>query len=301
MLRARSAMSLTRWALAALSLAAIASAVHKPKASHAEEAISDQLESDALGSEVTAQDTRVIFHVGNLTGGNEGKVVVDIHPEWAPLGAARFLELVQKNFFNGAHIFRVIPGFVAQFGIAEDPAKANEWKTKRLEDDPVSMKNKKGRISFAAAGKNSRSTQVFVNFNDNIWLDKQGFAPFAEVVEGMDVLEKIYGGYGEAEPYGKGPLQQRIEAEGTQYLKAHFPELSVIKSVELSRTKASKALPAEIVGKLSKSRFESPEGLLPFILVFVLLTGIAAVFACARLDGSMSSYLSQQPNWSKVF
>merc|ERR1711939_1133595 len=117
---------------------------------------------------------------------------MEVHPEWSPLGAARFKELIDSNFFKAARFFRVIDGFMAQFGIHANPKIAAEWKTRTMQDDPVKESNKRGYISFATSGKNSRTTQMFINFRDNSNLDGMGFSPFAKVVKGMDVVDRIY-------------------------------------------------------------------------------------------------------------
>ncbi|CAE7839258.1 rotA [Symbiodinium microadriaticum] len=150
-----------------------------------------------------------------------------VHPSWAPLGAERFKELVEENFFDAARFFRVVPGFMAQFGISGKPDRAAYWREQKLKDDPVVKSNSRGYISFATSGPNSRTTQMFINFADNANLDGMGFAPFGFVEKGMDVVDQIYAGYGEK------PNQQSIQMEGNKYLKKHFPKLSYIEKVEL--------------------------------------------------------------------
>lgn len=165
-----------------------------------------------------------------LSSGNSKKFTVEVHPEWAPLGAERFLELVDigDNYWKGIRFFRVIQGFMAQFGIPTKPAIASEWQTKTLKDDPVVESNQRGYISFATSGKDSRTTQMFINFSDNSNLDGMDFAPFAKVIgTGMaDVVDEIFSGHGET------PDQGRIQSEGNKYLKKIFPRLSYIKSVK---------------------------------------------------------------------
>jgi cyclophilin family peptidyl-prolyl cis-trans isomerase len=119
----------------------------------------------------------------------DGRVVLEIHPEWAPLGAARFIELVEMGFYDGAPVFRNMQGFMAQFGIPPDPALTAEWQQRVIADDPVLETNTPGRITFAMAGPNTRTFQVFINKEDNSGLDSRGFAPFGEVVDGMDVVQ----------------------------------------------------------------------------------------------------------------
>eukprot|EP00009_Paramoeba_aestuarina_P007717 CAMPEP_0201507142 /NCGR_PEP_ID=MMETSP0161_2-20130828/901_1 /ASSEMBLY_ACC=CAM_ASM_000251 /TAXON_ID=180227 /ORGANISM="Neoparamoeba aestuarina, Strain SoJaBio B1-5/56/2" /LENGTH=204 /DNA_ID=CAMNT_0047901427 /DNA_START=49 /DNA_END=660 /DNA_ORIENTATION=- len=178
-----------------------------------------------------AEPVRVEFEV-QLAPKKTGTFIVDVHPDWAPLGAERFLELVDtQGFWKGIRFFRVISGFMAQFGIPTTLEVAAVWKGKTLKDDEVLQSNKRGFISFATSGKDSRTTQMFINLVDNANLDGMGFSPFAEVVSGMEVVDQIFSGYGEGAPQGKGPAQQRIQTEGNRYLKKDFPKLSYVKSV----------------------------------------------------------------------
>lgn len=160
------------------------------------------------------------------TTGESGSFVVDVKPEWAPLGAARFDELVSSGFYPGVKFFRTIPGFVTQFGLHPLPAVSAKWRDARIADDPVTQTNSPGRVVFATSGPNSRTSQVFINLGDNARLDGMGFAPFGEVVEGFDVVQKIYGGYG-----GDRIDQGQVREHGDAYLK-DFPKLSVIQSVK---------------------------------------------------------------------
>merc|ERR1711907_344978 len=183
-----------------------------------------------LASAGDAEPYSVEFTV-NLEPGKQGTFVVEVNPSWAPLGAARFRELIDSNFFKAARFFRVIDGFMAQFGIHANPKIAAEWRDKKLKDDPVKESNKRGMVSFATSGKNSRITQMFINFKDNSNLDGMGFSPFAQVKgDGMAVVDQLYKGYGEGAPSGKGPEQGRIQSEGNKYLKKSFPNLSYIVS-----------------------------------------------------------------------
>jgi peptidyl-prolyl cis-trans isomerase A (cyclophilin A) len=164
----------------------------------------------------------------------KGDFIVAAHRSWAPLGTDRFYNLVTNGFFTEVAFFRVIPGFMAQFGISGDPKVAALWKDATIQDDPVVESNTRGRVTFAKTQfPNSRSTQFFINFGDNSNLDNHGFAPFGEVVEGMDVVDAIYSGYGEGAPRGQGPDQSRIQAEGNTYLKANFPNLDYIKKASI--------------------------------------------------------------------
>jgi len=140
----------------------------------------------------------------------------------APLGADRFYNLVKYGFYNGAGFFRVVPGFVVQFGLSAVPAVNAVWENAKLPDDPVQGSNTRGTICFATAGRNTRTTQMFINLGANAGLDSQGFAAFGKVVDGMDVVDKIYAGYGER------PDQGRITKEGAAYLKANFPNMDSI-------------------------------------------------------------------------
>jgi peptidyl-prolyl cis-trans isomerase A (cyclophilin A) len=158
-----------------------------------------------------------------------GPFVVEVQREWAPLGADRFYNLVKRGFFDNARFFRVIPGFMAQFGINGDPSLSAVWRGARISDDPVKQSNRKGYVTFATGGPGTRTTQLFINLVDNVRLDGSGFAPFGQVVSGMNVVEKLYGGYGEGAPSGKGPEQGRVQMEGNKYLEAQFPMLDYIK------------------------------------------------------------------------
>lgn len=152
----------------------------------------------------------------------KGNVDLECHRDWAPLGADRFRELVEAGFYDGARFFRVVPGFVVQFGIAANPLITQKWEKSEFPDDPVLQSNKRGTLSFATAGPNTRTTQVFINLNDNERLDGMGFAPFARVLRGMDAVDSIDSRYGEQ------PRQPSIEDEGEAYLQANFPNLDKI-------------------------------------------------------------------------
>lgn len=165
---------------------------------------------------------------------SRGDFVVEVRREWAPLGADRFYNLVKNGYFDGVRFFRVVSGFMVQFGISGDPALNSIWREARIPDDPVKQPNKRGYITFATAGPNSRTTQVFINFKDNVFLDGMGFAPFGQVVKGMEVVDKLYADYGEGAPQGNGPNQMRIQAEGNAYLEREFPKLDhVVKATLL--------------------------------------------------------------------
>ncbi len=162
----------------------------------------------------------------------EGAFVIEVMPSWAPLGAERFRELVETGFFDDVRFFRVISGFMVQFGIHGTPEISGEWKNKTIKDDPVKKSNTRGMVSFATSGRNSRTTQIFINFSDNSNLDGMGFAPFGKVISGMEVVDALYSGYGEGAPQGRGPWQNRIQDEGNTYLDSDFPEMDrLIKAV----------------------------------------------------------------------
>jgi peptidyl-prolyl cis-trans isomerase A (cyclophilin A) len=152
-----------------------------------------------------------------------GDFVVEVHRDWAPLGADRFYNLVRRGFFTNASFFRVVPGFVVQFGLNANPAINKVWQHADIQDDPVKQSNKRGTLVFATAGPNTRTTQLFINFGDNSRLDGMGFAPFGEVIEGMEVVDKIYSGYGEQ------PRQDLITDQGDSYISGNFPKIDKIK------------------------------------------------------------------------
>jgi peptidyl-prolyl cis-trans isomerase A (cyclophilin A) len=160
----------------------------------------------------------------------KGDFVVEVKRAWAPRAADRFYNLVKNGFYDNAGIFRVLPGFVAQFGISARPEVARIWTKATIPDDPVKQSNLRGYITFATAGPNTRTTQLFINLADNPTLNGMGFAPFAKVVEGMDVVDSFYSGYGEGAPSGNGPDQSRLTNEGTAYLEKNFPRLDIVKS-----------------------------------------------------------------------
>jgi peptidyl-prolyl cis-trans isomerase A (cyclophilin A) len=160
--------------------------------------------------------------------------VIEVHRDWAPLGADRFYELVGAKFFDDARFFRVLKGFVVQFGLNGDPDVNARWGKLRLVDDPAAKSNKRGTITYATSGPGTRTTQVFINLTNNAKLDSQGFTPFGEVVEGMDAVEQFYGGYRDGPPRDSGPDQAKVEAQGNQYLDAHYPKLDYIKTATIS-------------------------------------------------------------------
>jgi peptidyl-prolyl cis-trans isomerase A (cyclophilin A) len=163
----------------------------------------------------------------------KGRFIIEVTRSLSPLGADRFYNLVRSGYFKDVAFFRVIPGFMCQFGIHGDPNVSAKWREAGIADDPVKGSNTRGTITFATAGPNTRTTQLFINFGDNRNLDGMGFSPFGTVIEGMDVVDKINSEYGEGAPNGRGPDQGRVQGEGNAYLKKDFPDLDYIKSASI--------------------------------------------------------------------
>jgi peptidyl-prolyl cis-trans isomerase A (cyclophilin A) len=186
---------------------------------------------DSTAMNQTAPDTyRVLFST------SKGDFTVEVHRSWAPKGADRFYNLVRNGFYTDVRFFRVIREprpFMAQFGISGDPNLTAKWRDANLTDDPVKEHNTRGRITFATAGPNTRTTQLFINYGDNSRLDGMGFSPFGEIISGMDVVDQLYAEYGEGAPDGHGPDQGRLEKEGTPYLTQGWPKLDYIKSAKI--------------------------------------------------------------------
>ncbi len=157
----------------------------------------------------------------------KGDFVVEVTRAWAPLGADRFYNLVKHGYFTDAAFFRNIPGFMVQFGLSADPEVNKVWHNANIKDDPGKQSNAPGMITFATAGPNTRTTQLFINFGNNTFLDSQGFSPFGKVISGMDVVQKLYSGYGER------PDQGSITNQGKAYLDKNFPNLDSIKSAAI--------------------------------------------------------------------
>ena len=156
----------------------------------------------------------------------KGDFVVEVHRAWAQHGADRFFNLIKLGFYDDTRFFRAIDGFMVQFGIPGDPAVAAKWRDAQIPDDPVTQSNLRGFMTFAQTGRpDSRTTQVFILFSNHPTLDASGFAPFAKVVRGMEVVDGLYEGYGEGAPKGAGPDQNRIQTEGNVYLDRDFPRL----------------------------------------------------------------------------
>jgi len=165
----------------------------------------------------------------------KGTFVIEVHRDWAPNGADRFYNLVKNGFYNDARFFRVIEGFMVQFGISGNPDLSGVWREARIPDDQVKQSNTRGMVSFATAGPGTRTTQVFINFGDNAGLDGQGFSPFGQIVSGMDVVDAFFNGYGEGAPRGQGPDQGRLQAQGNAYLITDFPKLDYVKKATIEQ------------------------------------------------------------------
>lgn len=191
-------------------------------------------ESPLMHPELLKAKAPELFRVKFVT--TKGDILIEVHRDWAPIAADRFYNLVKNRFFTDASFFRVVKGFMAQFGIPANPKIAAVWQPANIKDDPVKQSNKKGMLSFANTGQpNSRAAQMFINLADNTFLDRQDapFAPFGTVTEGMDVVMSLYSDYGDAPPQGHGPDQGRVQAEGKAYLDKSFPKLDSIKSATI--------------------------------------------------------------------
>jgi peptidyl-prolyl cis-trans isomerase A (cyclophilin A) len=208
---------------------AAAAAAPAPTGSAAEPVHHDPATIDPSLATATAPDA---FKARFTT--TRGAFVIEVHRAWAPNAADRFYNLVKLGFFDDTRFFRVIEGFMVQFGISGDPRVSAKWRTANIKDDPVTKSNKRGMVTFAqTSAPDSRSTQVFINYADNGNLDASRFAPFGEVVQGMGVVDSLYHVYGESRPTGSGPDQFRVQEAGNQYLDAEFPQLDRILSATL--------------------------------------------------------------------
>jgi len=227
-------MRISRWialfAAGAVALAGCSSSSEPKQEQPAAEASAAQKEAPAPPKQEAPATFQVhapaTFNVTFDT--TKGPVVVEVHRDWAPIGADRFHELVKSGYFDGCRFFRVVPHFIVQFGIAADPAVTRKWKEPSLADDPVLRHNVRSTLVYATAGPNTRTTQLFINLVDNTQsLDGQGFAPFGTVTSGMDAVDTIYPGYGEA------PQQPLIESQGNAYLQPQFPKLDYIRKATI--------------------------------------------------------------------
>lgn len=161
---------------------------------------------------------------------SQGDFIVEATRAWAPRGVDRFHELLRRRYFDQGRFFRVVKGFIAQFGVHRDFNVHEQWREFFIVDDPGQQKNLRGSLSFAQSGRNTRATEIFINLADNLELDDQNFVPFARVVEGMDVVDRLYSGYGEMRPAGREIDPGRVEEEANEYLVPRFPKLDYIKA-----------------------------------------------------------------------
>ena len=187
------------------------------------------LAPDSAALAVSAPDS---FSIHFAT--SRGEFDIKVHRAWAPRGADRLYHLVHAGFYDGVRFYRVIEGFMAQFGAHGDTAVAHAWRDRRIDDDPVRHRNERGALTFATSGPNSRTTQLFINFGNNQQLDGIGFAPLGTVVNGMAVVDSLYHGYGEGAPSGAGPDQGRLGAEGNAYLRRQYPKLDSIATARIT-------------------------------------------------------------------
>jgi peptidyl-prolyl cis-trans isomerase A (cyclophilin A) len=164
---------------------------------------------------------------------SQGDFVVEARRAWAPRGVDRFHELLRMHYFDQSRFFRVVPGFIAQFGVHRDFNVHGKWREYFIADDPPQQKNLRGTLAYAMSGPATRATEIFINLADDPALDQQGFVPFAKVVQGMDVVGKFYAGYGEMRPEGKYIEPGRVEGEANEYLVQRFPKLDYILRTEI--------------------------------------------------------------------
>ncbi len=228
-------------ALALLGICAITILIAAQKHSARASAQKQAAGASLLNPASLNQKAPDVYRVKFVT--TKGDFIVLVTRAWAPLGADRFYSLIKHEFYTDASFFRVIPGFVAQFGISARPEVSKAWAHATIPDDPVHQSNVRGTLSFATAGPNTRTTQIFINLADNVALDRMGFAPFGKVVEGMDVVDQLYSGYGEGTPQGHGPDQGRITSEGKAYLDSDFPLLDKIKQAIILPAPSPSATP----------------------------------------------------------
>jgi peptidyl-prolyl cis-trans isomerase A (cyclophilin A) len=166
---------------------------------------------------------------------SKGDFVIEVRRAWAPNGADRFYNLVRNGFYDDVRFFRVVSGFMVQFGINGDPKLSAVWRDARIKDDPVKQSNKRGFMTFATSGPDSRTSQVFINFDDNSRLDGMGFAPFGQVVSGMNVVDALNAEYGEGAPRGRGPDQGRLQTEGNAYLAKEFSRMDFVRKATIEK------------------------------------------------------------------
>jgi len=184
--------------------------------------------SDPSSATATAPDTyKVRFDT------TAGAFTIKVNRAWAPGGADRFYNLVKVGFYDDTAFYRVIRDFMVQFGLNGDPMVSQRWKSAMIPDDGVWKSNKRGWVSFAMSGPNTRTTQIFINYGNNAKLDDKGFAPFGKVISGMKVVENLYSDYGEGRPRGMGPDQTRVMLQGKKYLRDNYPRLDWIETATI--------------------------------------------------------------------
>ncbi len=191
------------------------------KLGRTQEAAQEAPQKETPQAEQAPEKFKVLFDT------TRGKFTVEVDRKLAPIGSDRFFTLVKSGYYNDCGFFRVVPGFVVQFGLNGDPAVTAKWKEAEIKDDKVAISNTRGTITFATKGADTRTTQLFINYGDNSRLDKMGFSPFGKVIEGMDVVDAIYSGYGQS------PDQGAITSEGNEYLKKEFPKMDFIKTATI--------------------------------------------------------------------
>ena len=207
-----------------ISLCVVAVSAQQEKKDEKKSASAPDFTDPAKLTEKSPESFKVKFDT------TKGNFTVAVTRSLSPNGADRFYNLARSGYFKDVAFFRVIPGFMCQFGIHGDPKVSAAWRKAQIPDDAVKGSNTRGAITFATGGPNTRTSQLFISFGDNSRLDSSGFSPFGKVTEGMDVVDKINGEYGEGAPGGRGPEQGRIQMEGNAYLKKDFPNLDYIKS-----------------------------------------------------------------------
>ena len=172
------------------------------------------------------------FHVQFQS--TKGEFTIAVHRRWAPNGADRLYNLARIGYFEDVAFFRVVDGFMVQFGLHGQPEVNQAWRAAQIPDDEVQRSNTRGKVTYAMAGPDTRTTQIFINYGDNSQLDGDGFAPIGEVIDGMDVVDSLYSGYGDGPPMGRGPDQGRIQQQGNDYLREQFENLDYIESVTVT-------------------------------------------------------------------
>ena len=222
------------FAVAGLSLPAAAQEKEKPApaapAPAAAPAAAPSLSEPSKLTEKAPDSFKVKFTT------TKGDFVIEATRAWSPNGADRFYNLVKAGYFKDIAFFRAIEGFMCQFGIHGDPAVSAVWRDAKISDDKGgAASNTEGMVTFATAGPNTRTTQLFINLVNNARLDSMGFTPFGKVVQGMDVVKKLNTEYGEGAPNGRGPHQGKVQMMGNAYLKKEFPNLDYIKSAEVMK------------------------------------------------------------------